>query len=532
MIQLLDEQYKVGLDNTDKHTISGINAIGNSFVAFQIYIDVDTEALLLFNDCYEQISDKKLPINRLYISSKTMRFDIYKVGTVNGYGDALIGDRFVLLNPQKATVLYCIAYTNSTVVDDRVDISFLYNEGQSNEHIEHMSINVYALDFCLPVSQNFHKKLDIWQHNTCIARYYGVDEYSDEHFEIIERFIKALAYLGQKSVSIIASHTPWDGQKRGGADKGFPADLYETQMSYIFKDKKGLKFDFSVIDRYIALCDKYGINEEIEVFGLCGAWTERTLIRAKNEYGYTYLSEEEINIYIRALYEHFKQKGYLLRTVICADEPNDMERMQRELQRIRNIAPDFRFKAALDHPEFADTFAGDLNVIVPSFFTACKRLDVIRKLNITKTWYICCGPNKPNTFISSPLAETRALAYLNEIFEFDGILRWAFTAWSREPYNESRVGAWECGDTYIVYPAKTACPTLSLRYFQIRRMMEDLQLLSMVDKNKFAGRIWHNTSPDKFEIDEWTVLGDLHTMSYQDFECVRYDMINDILQER
>lgn len=528
MLKLLDENYKQGLSDEKEHALTEISVVGNSFAAFQLRIVSSSDALLLTGDCHEELSDRKLPVWRLRLSAEGYDFQVFQVGLINGVADPLLRKRCCILEEGKPLILFCVAQTGAAPVDSMVSI-LLKQEGIGETRIQQAQIPIKALEYDLPSPRAYVKKIDLWQHNTCIARYYDVEEYSNAHFSLMKGYLEALAWLGQKSVSIIAAHTPWDGQRRGGADQGFPADLFESQMPRIQKTDSGLVFDFSVIDRYIALCESLGIDGEYEVFGLCGAWTSRTVLRAWAGDGFVDLQENEVEQYIAALYAHFEQAGYLDKTVICADEPQDPVLFRKELDRIRRFAPGFRFKAALDHPEFADEFAGELSVIVPSFFTACWRLDKLRAMNLQKTWYICCGPNKPNTFINSHLAETRALAYLNEIFGFDGILRWAFTAWPRAPYQEARVGRWEPGDTYLVYPGKDGLPVLSLRYYQLRRMMEDLQLLSMLPMpDSHIRRIWHNDKPETFEMKEWTVTGDLFALAYAEYEAVRRDMIEEI----
>jgi hypothetical protein len=39
-------------------------------------------------------------------------------------------------------------------------------------------------------------------------------------------------------------------------------------------------------------------------------------------------------------------------------------------------------------------------------------------------FYVCCGPDKPNTFIKSPAIESRLIPWLVEKLDYDGFLRW------------------------------------------------------------------------------------------------------------
>lgn len=531
VLRLLHESYRKQ-ETLEASAQNKIYVAGNSFAAFQIEITAKEDTLLMLGDCYEDRVSRPARI-RLAIEAGELDFQLYAVECVNGFADPLPARRSIMLIKEQPAYIFAVARTGETVPYTVARVSLYCAHENKENFVQQAEIECVPLGFSFAKPWHYVNKIDLWQHPTCIARYYDVEEYSDAHFAILEQYVQALAWLGQKSVSIIASHTPWDGQRRALAKQGPAPNLFESQMVRITKTENRLFFDFSVIDRYIALCQAYGIDDEYEVFGLCGAWTERILLRAKENDRYIYLTDSEIDLYIEALYRHFQVKGYLAKTVICADEPNDKEHFTQDLNRIRRLAPGFCFKAALDNPTFADSFDGDLQVIVPSFFTACSRLTQLQQLSIEKTWYICCGPDRPNSFISSRLAEIRSLAYLNELFDFQGILRWAFTAWTDEPYTNGRAGMWESGDTYLIYPGKGGKPVYSLRYYQLRRMIEDLQLLQQVqNKRQYIDKIWYIQSPADITWADWKVQGEhLYSENMADYDACRLEMIQEIQEQ-
>ena len=100
-------------------------------------------------------------------------------------------------------------------------------------------------------------------------------------------------------------------------------------------------------------------------------------------------------------------------------------------------------------------------------------------------WYVCCGPDHPNTFLRSDLCETRLIGALTRHMKFDGFLRWNYTVWPDDPRRDIRYGAFASGDTNFVYPARNGYPLLSLRYMALRRAIEDFELLRRLDE---AGR--------------------------------------------
>ena len=529
MIEFLDEAYKPGLEDGEDHALAALWPLGRSFVAFQARLSLPEDALIVWGDLLEEAVDPAVPVHRLRLSAPGYAFSAFRVARVGGLGDPLLPFRSAFLRAGDALNLLFLAETGEDPAPSAARLTRSLSGEEGERVCEHAELPIRPLGYTLPEPRRYQKKIDLWQHNTCIARYYGVEAYSEAHFRLMKPYFEALSRLGQRSVTVLATHKPWDGQRRGLAGQIRPASLFEAQMVRVCREDSGLAIDFTPMDRVVALAEACGITEEIEIFGLCGAWTARSLVAVQTKEGLAYLSEEEMEVYIDALARHIREMGWTERTVICADEPQDEARFAREIERLRRLAPDLRLKGALDHRSFADRFGKALHVVVPSFFTACRRLPLLRSLPGEKTWYICCGPNKPNTFLTSPLLETRALCYLGELFGFDGLLRWAFTAWPEDPYREAAVGPWEPGDTFVVYPGRDGYPVLSLRYLQLRRMAEDQQLLCAVrDPVAYAARIFTLTDPERFEIDGWTVKGKLHTLSPCDFEAVRRAMVEEL----
>lgn len=378
---------------------------------------------------------------------------------------------------------------------------------EDEELIKVFDFNILVKDVELPEPKNFRFYLDLWQHPSNIARKHEVHLWSDEHFRVLEGYINSLADLGQKAITVIASEIPWSGQ-RCYRVKNYPSDLFEYSMIRVERDGFGYHYDFSVVERYIDLCMKYGIDKEIEVFGLMNIWLDP-------EYGYTGIAEdypdgiriryydrndgafkyirngEEIKAYIKALEKFFIEKDLIDRVRIVADEPGDIERYKRSLETIREVAPGFRFKSAINHSEFIEEFKNIISDFVPVLPGVCEKWETLKELKSKVTgrilWYVCCWPPYPNTFISSPLVESRLIGILTAFMGLDGFLRWNYTVWPEDPRNRIsyRFPHWKAGDTNFVYPGKDGRPILTLRYKNLKRGIEDYELLMMF-KEKYG----------------------------------------------
>lgn len=350
----------------------------------------------------------------------------------------------------------------------------------------------------LPDLQDRKFELDLWQHNCNIARKAAVANWSDRHFALIDLYLATLAQIGQRTVTVIASEVPWSGQRC--FLEPVKANMFEYSMIRVSETAQGYVYDYSVLDRYIALCFRHGIDRTIEIFGLIGNWIsdehgygnftdmpEAIRVRYKSIDGtYRYMRKaSDIQGYITCLHDHFAQKGWLDKVVVVADEPADHGALRRSIEAIQKIAPRFRFKAAFYKKEFYDEFKdviSDFCIISPGIaldFNGWKR--ILKEDRDHKfTYYVCCWPKYPNTLLDSSLLEARYIPAFAHYFGLSGFLRWNYTVWPDDPRGMIRYPKWPAGDTNFVYPGADGTPELSLRYMALRRGVEDFEILELL----------------------------------------------------
>jgi hypothetical protein len=373
--------------------------------------------------------------------------------------------------------------------------------GDEKPVIEH-AVSMEIADISLPDPKDYKMQLDLWQHLSNIARKHDVRIFSNEHFEIINKYTASLARLGQKAITVIATDIPWSGQRTFN-DLDNPTDLFEYGLIRTYNGKYGFRFDYSLMDRYIDMCFSHGIDSRIEVFGLCGIWmTEENgfgkaaldfpdgvRIRYLDEITGTYSymnSAAGIRLFIRSLYNHFVEKGLLDKVRITADEPGDIELYRKTVSIILEEAPGFKLSIAINKAEFTTEFNDVMSEATPSLKCLASDYDFIKKNLIGKdgkqvNWYVCCHPHFPNTFLQSPLVESRLIGIMTSLFGLDGFLRWNYTVWPEDPRKDLvfRPGQWYAGDMNFVYPGKSGSPLLSLRYKALLRGIEDFELMAM-----------------------------------------------------
>lgn len=364
-----------------------------------------------------------------------------------------------------------------------------------------LHFTICVKDVLLPEKPTFY--LDLWQHNSNIARKHEVPLWSDAHFAIIERYIATLGELGQRAVTVIASEIPWSGQN-AFLTVNYLSDLYEYSMVRVTRGADGtFSYDYSVMQRYIDLCAKYGIADEIEVFGLCNIWVSEEMgFGACSDYPdgirVRYLDEADgcykfmdnkadICAYIRALHDYFVSTGQMGRVRVVADEPADVVKHRERINLLKENGPQFQYKTAVNHIEFIEEFKDDILDLAPVLPFAAKEIETLhaaRKRNGGRvTWYVCCNPKFPNTFLASPLCESRLIGLLTWYLQLDGFLRWNYTVWPEHPRERIsyRSGIWSAGDTNFVYPSRGGDVLLTLRYKILKRGIGDYELARMAD---------------------------------------------------
>lgn len=386
-----------------------------------------------------------------------------------------------------------------------VTVSLYASAGATGERLlqkEELSLTVTERE--MPSPRDYRIYLDLWQHNSNLARYYGVDLWSDEHFAHIECAVATLAELGQKSVTVLLGDCPWQGW---GCHllQSTPATLYEYSLVRTEKTENGeYVYDFSALGRYVELCEKYGINGDISVYGLLGIWKmpffpaekidhpENVLIRYydRADGAYRYMkNSEEIGGFMAAAFAYFKQKGWFGRVLVSGDEPSDMTAYRKSAEFIRSIEPDVKFKLALDHAEVIDEFASSLKCCASSFPCSCSRRELLaqrQKEGLNLLFYVCNIPDKPNTVLKSPLTEAVFLGAFAYYYRFDGFLRWAHYCWTENPRKDVRYNnlALPAGDVCFVYPDRRGGILKSVRYKALQRGIQVFELLSRLPRER------------------------------------------------
>ena len=350
--------------------------------------------------------------------------------------------------------------------------------------VKSLALTVDVNSRSLPTVADQKSHLDFWQQPYAISRYYGVERWSEEHYEALRPYLQALGRAGQRVVSAILFYEPWGEQTH---------DLFDPMVQTTKKSNGTWEYDYTVFDRYVELCAEYGINKQINCFSML-PWdmSFRYFDEASNSYktlSTTYSSAEYRELwtaFLTAFKAHLQQKGWFEKTVIAVDE-----RGEAAMLKAYEIANALGFKMAL-----AGNYHGSLCDILHDkcvqlgqehYFTAAQLADRKSKNRVT-TFYTSCANSEPNIYTNSLPAEAAYLPIYAAKMNLDGYLHWAWCNWDEHPLTDSRFRKFGSGDTYCYYPGNRSSVRFE-RLIEGIHQYEKIQILREEYKNdeiKFA----------------------------------------------
>ena len=328
-------------------------------------------------------------------------------------------------------------------------------------------LKVTVVDRTLPPVKDWKYVLDLWQHPWAVARYFNVEPFSPAHYAAMKPLWELLASAGQKSLTVTLLDLPWNHQCY---------DAYHSMVRHIRMKDGSWTFDYRVFDEYVEFGRRCGIGPDIGCYTMCPwdyavTWEDEDggVHKVKAVPG-TDEFKDYWGDFLVDFAAHLKAKGWFGDTWICMDErsPEDVQNICRFVAEkapglktflAGNRAPSQFKDIRIDHVCFG---LGHLSEEL--FAEAASR----REQGMITTYYVCCGPMRPNTMCHNEIEEAFWLGTYPAMTGLDGFLRWAWNSWPQDPMNDASytgVGwGWHAGDTYLVYP--DASP--SLRFLELR----------------------------------------------------------------
>ncbi|MCD4770100.1 MAG: DUF4091 domain-containing protein, partial [Bacteroidales bacterium] len=339
-----------------------------------------------------------------------------------------------------------------------------------------LAFEIEVPDKILPPPAEWLFHLDLWQNPYAVARYHGVELWSQEHIDLLRPLLLLLADAGQKCITTTLNNKPWGGQTY---------DPFGAMINWIRNSNDQWEYDYSVFDQYVDLAMECGIDKQINCYSMV-PWGNR--FSWFDEDSARYVTVEAIpgtteyediwKPFLNDFKVHLMERGWLELTTIAMDE-----RKPEDMKKIISLA-----KKCV--PEIKITLAG--NIMQPEIDSSLYDLSIAIGLNPDSenvkarvasgkptTFYTCCAhPEHPNNFTFSPPADNTFIGWYAAAWGYSGFLRWAYNSWVEDPVMDSRFRAWPSGDTYFVYPGARS----SVRFEKLREGIQDYEKINILLK--------------------------------------------------
>ena len=387
------------------------------------------------------------------------------------------------------------------------------------EDVQTIDFTLDVIDAQLPAQTLINTN---WFHTDCIATHYNIEVFSDKYWEYVKNFLKVAVDHGMNMV-LTPLFTPPLDTKVGG-------ERPTVQLVGVKVSSGEYKFDFTNLDKWIAICDEVGIKylELSHFFTQWGAKKCPKIIAEvdgvqKRIFGWdTKASGKAYRSFLTAFAEVFKpylkEKGLEDKVYFhVSDEP--FAAIARHYRKASNIVKElfgeYKIMDALSNYKFYKK--GLVKLPVPAN-------DHIEPFigNVSDLWtYYCCVQVKgvSNKFFSMPSQRNRVLGYQMYKFNVKGFLHWGYNFWYKQfstgpvdPFTETDAGgSFPSGDSFVVYPGDNGAPLISLRlkvFYDAFQDMRALQLLeSLIGKEKTMQILEDGIEPITFaqypHCDDW-----------------------------
>ena len=352
-----------------------------------------------------------------------------------------------------------------------------------------------------------------WFHSDCIADYYKVPVFSEEHWTLIESFMKAFIRCGNNMILTPVFTPPLDTNIGG--------ERTTVQLVDVKKNGDSYTFNFDKFRRWVKLALACGIKyfEISHLFSQWGAFAApKVMADVDGEYKRIFGWETEaageeysgfLHTFLPELITVIRELGIENVTYFhVSDEPSEeqIDSYTKAKDVIVDLLKDFPMIDALSDYEFYE------NGLIKQPVPATSSIDEFIEKGFENRWtYYCCGQggDLSNRFFGMPLSATKILGAQLYVHDIKGFLQWGFNFYNSakslrhiNPYEVTDAdSAFPSGDAFLVYPHDDGA-IMSVRgeiIFDALQEMRALQLLeSLIGKEKVLAALAENFGEIRF----------------------------------
>ena len=375
--------------------------------------------------------------------------------------------------------------------DYPITLTLVDLEGKESETVVSETFTLTVYPTLLPEQELSYTQ---WIHYDCLAVYYGVEIFSERHWEIIENFLSAAVKTGITAI-LTPIFTP-------ALDTAIGGERPTVQLIDVTREGDEYRFDFEKLERFCKICHRIGARE-LEIAHFFTQWgakhAPKIMAYENGEYrrifGWdTDATSAEYVTFLRtlipALKEHLDTYGFKDRYFFhISDEPieENCEGYEKAKASIIDLICDHPVRDALSHYSLYEK--GIVSSPVPAVDTA----DEFVEKGVPDLWVYYCsvqGKHTSNRYMTMPGHRTRVIGAQMYKAGTVGFLHWGFNFYferhSLAPVNPFLITDANyfvpAGDTFSVYPAPDGTAWYSLRSAQFEQAIYDMRAMRAAEQ--------------------------------------------------
>lgn len=356
--------------------------------------------------------------------------------------------------PVKITVTAQVPYGEKTIVKET-----------------EVTVEVIAAE--LPEQKLMHTE---WFHSDCIADYYHVPVWSEEHWKLVEAQIRTMVKYGANMLLTPVFTPPLDTEVGG--------ERTTVQLVDITRENGKYSFNFEKLDRWVRLAFDCGIKylEIAHLYTQWGAYHCPKIMAVDNgEYRRIFGWESDavsaeyrafLEAFLPALLAELQRLGLTKDQFIfhISDEPRTemLEQYHACREQVKDLLDGYTIMDALSDYEFYEKGVCEHPIVSTNHVTP------YLENHAPNLWVYYCtsqGYQVSNRFMSMPSARNRIIGTQFYKYNVVGFLHWGYNFYNSQfsirhidPFAVTDADcAFQSGDSFLVYPGPDGTPWDSIR---------------------------------------------------------------------
>ena len=369
-----------------------------------------------------------------------------------------------------------------------VKIEFINESGEVEAEAETF---VEVIGIKLPELRIKHTE---WFHGDCLADYYGIEVFSERHWEIMENFI-ATAVRRNCNMLLIPIFTP-------PLDTAVGGERTTIQLVDVRVDSGEYSFGFGKLKIFIDICLAQGIRyfEMAHLFTQWGAQAAPKIMATvdgeyKRIFGWDTPAtggkyEEFLQLFLPQLTETLAGWGLQDRVYFhISDEPvkENIESYSKAKELVSPYLEGFNTMDAISDYEFYE------RGLIEQPVCGNDHIEPFLENNVENLWtYYCTAQWKDvsNRFMAMPSYRNRIIGVQLYKYDITGFLHWGYNFYNSQfslehinPYEDTSASeAFPSGDTFLVYPGADGKPEESIRILVLSQAFDDYRAMQLLEE--------------------------------------------------